>query len=388
MTAAESVSLVAEVGSEGSPGAGIVDVVLRRLLSPIWDCLEDPTVSEVLINGPQEIWIERSGMLERTDRRFEGATELEAAMRSVAQSVGKRLGSHELSVEARLPDGSRVHMVQEPASRNGLCVAIRKFFPATLKLADIVARGTMTNQAAEFLTLAVAAERNIVVSGGTGSGKTTLLNCLSSAIPPGKRLIVIEDATELQLQQEHVVQFEAKPADRSGRGGATIRELFRASLRMRPDRIIVGECRGGEALDMIQAMTSGHSGSMSTVHANTPEDALRRIETMALMAGVDIPQRALRSQVASAIDMIVQIVRLHDGRRVVTRISEVGDLTAGEQFVVQDVFARGAGHAETAALAWTGRQPRFAAQLLELGLGGLVDETAPLFQEEDRICGS
>ncbi len=332
---------------------------LAHLLGPIQPFLDDPGVTEVMINGPDEIYIERAGRLERTDACFADEDSLRAALRNIAQFVGKRLIPEQPSLEARLPDGSRVHIVQPPAARKGLCATIRKFSEQRLSLNDLVARGTLTAAAAEFLGLCIMLEKNIIVSGGTGSGKTTLLNVLSSMIPTTDRIIVLEDSTELQLQQPHVLPFEVQAPDRHGRGGMTIRELFRASLRMRPDRIVVGECRGGEALDMIQAMTSGHSGSLSTCHANTPKDALNRLETLALMAGVEIPLVALRAQVGSAIDLIVQIDRIGADRRV-TYISEVGGLTEARTLTVIDLFRY---NSHAASLVPTGIVPSFTDQL-------------------------
>jgi len=342
---------------------------LAHLLEPIQSFLIDAGVTEIMINGPGEIYIERAGRLELTEARFADDDSLRSALRNIAQFVGKRLIPEQPSLEARLPDGSRVHIVQPPASRKGLCATIRKFSSHRLSLADLVTRGTLTTAAAEFLGQCVALEKNMIVSGGTGSGKTTLLNVLSSMIPATDRIIVLEDSTELQLQQPHILPFEVQAPDRHGRGGMTIRELFRASLRMRPDRIVVGECRGGEALDMIQAMTSGHSGSLSTCHANTPRDALNRLETMALMAGVDIPLVALRAQVGSAIDLIVQIDRIGAERRV-TYISEVGGLTEAGTLAVTDLF-RYSG--QPACLVPTGIAPSFTDQLQTHGLSTSTD---------------
>jgi pilus assembly protein CpaF len=350
----------------------VYEQTLDHLLGPIRSFLHDPSVSEVMINGFDEIYIERRGKLERTEARFRNEDALRAAMRNVAQFVGKRLDASTPSLEARLPDGSRVHMVQPPAARKGLCVTIRKFSDRRLSLDDLVAFGTLTEQAAEFLGICVALAKNVIVSGGTGSGKTTLLNVLSAMIPAGERIVVLEDSSELQLQQEHVVPFEAQPADWHGRGGITIRELFRASLRMRPDRIVVGETRGGEALDMIQAMTSGHAGSMSTCHANSPRDALNRLETMALMGDVDMPLFALRAQVASAIDLVVQIARFHDGTRRLTYISEVLDLNTAGSIEMRDLFRYAAGAAggegQRGGLVHTGVRPRFSQEPALMGI--------------------
>ena len=304
-------------------GATLYEQTLEHLLEPIQELLLDGTVSEVLINTFDEIYVERRGRLSRVPHHFEDEAALRAALRNVCQFVGKRLTPESQSIEARLPDGSRVHVIQPPAAPAGLCAAIRKFQSVELDLASLVTKGSVSKEAGDFLAQSVELAKNVLVSGGTGSGKTTLLNALSSAIPEAERVIVIEDSSELQLQQEHVLCLEAKPSDHNKRGGVSIRELFRASLRMRPDRIVVGECRGGEALDMIQAMTSGHSGSMSTLHADTPYDALNRLETMSLMANVELPLHALRQQIASALDLLVQTARLRDGRRCITAICEV-----------------------------------------------------------------
>ena len=360
--------------------AAIYERTLDHFLAPVRDYLEDDGVSEVMINGFDEIYIERSGRIERTDARFDDAQSLEAAMRNVAQFVGKRLVPEDPSIEARLPDGSRVHIVQAPAARKGLCVTIRKFFRQKLDLEGLIEVGALTPMAGEFAAICVELAKNVIVSGGTGSGKTTLLNCLSSKIPGHERILVLEDSSELQLQQDHVVPFEAQAPDRDGRGGMTIRDLFRASLRMRPDRVIVGECRGGEALDMIQAMTSGHSGSLSTCHANTPRDALNRLETMALMGGVDLPLSALRSQVASAIDVIVQISRFASGRRCVIQISEVLGLTGDGRYDTADIFTFDpAADGGRGALAWTGTKPTFHEQLRAKGLEDRIVRTEALW---------
>jgi pilus assembly protein CpaF len=357
---------------------------LYHLLSPIREHLEDPAVSEVMINGFDEIYVERAGKLELTPDRFPDVHALEAAMRNVAQYVGKRLTPENLSIEARLPDGSRVHIVQAPAAPRGLSATIRKFSKKSMDLEGLVARDSLTTEAADFLGLCVAMARNVIVSGGTGSGKTTLLNCLSGRIPEGERIIVIEDSSELQLQQEHVVPFEVQAPDRHGRGGIDIRELFRASLRMRPDRIVVGECRGGEALDMIQAMTSGHAGSLSTCHANTPRDAMNRLETMALMSGVEIPLHALRAQVASAVDLVVQISRLRDGSRRVECISEILGLDEQGSYDTCDLFRFE--YAESAedgrirgALARTGQRPSFAEQPYLKGMADRIGESGEMW---------
>lgn len=313
---------------------------LAHLLGPVQALLDDAEVSEILINRYDLIYVERRGRLQRAPAAFASPDALLAALRNIAQYVGKRLEVSQPSIEARLPDGTRVHIVHGPAARDGgLCASFRKFPAQHLSIDQLVRSGSLSASALDYLRSAVEQRRNIIVAGGTASGKTTLLNCLSSLIPPGERIIVLEDASELRLQQEHVVYFEAQPPDRHGRGGLGIRDLLRASLRMRPDRIVVGECRGGEALDMIQAMTSGHDGSMSTCHASNPRDALNRLETLALMSGIEIPLHALRTQLAAAVDVIVQINRQRDGSRRVTQIAEVDDALDGGAIVVRDVQA-------------------------------------------------
>lgn len=341
---------------------------MDRLLAPIQPFLEDSSVSEILINGVADIYVERRGKLEKTEARFAKRDDLDAAARSIAQYSGKRLTPEEPSIEARLPDGSRVHIVQPPAARTGLCISIRRFLRQHRSIDDLVGQGSLTPETLSLLKTAVKLHKNIIISGGTGTGKTTMLNALSEGFEDHERVIVIEDTTELQIRKDHVVYFETTKPDRFGRGGASIRELFRASLRMRPDRIIVGECRGGEALDMIQAMTSGHSGSLSTVHANTPYDALHRLETLALMSDVDIPLRPLRAQIASAVNVIVQIARLkRSGRRRVIEISEVNGLNDADQYVLRSLYRVGADGQPglDGALSWTAEKPSFAAEAVE-----------------------
>lgn len=335
---------------------------LRELLAPVYAYLENDSVSEIMINGPTEIYIESGGRIRKVPETFESDEALRAAARNIAQYSGKRLTMEESSIEARLPDGSRVHVVQPPAARKGLCIAIRKFSKHQLGLADLVSRGAMTAECADFLSVAVRAKKNILVSGGTGSGKTTLLNCLSAMIPENERIIVIEDSSELQLQQEHVVPLEAQPADRFGKGGISIRELFRASLRMRPDRIVVGECRGGEALDMVQAMSSGHGGSMSTLHADGAAEALSRLETLALMGGVELPLMALRAQISNAVDLVVQVNRAASGWRGVVEVAEILGMDPDHRYVVSPLLLpeEGSGPSSEVRLTWTGRRPSFA----------------------------
>lgn len=346
---------------------------LDKLLAPIRPLLDDDGISEILINGASDIYVERRGRLERTDLRFATRDDLEAAARSIAQYSGKRLTPEEASIEARLPDGSRVQMIQPPASRSGLCISIRRFLREHRSIGDLVGQGSLTDASLSLLQAAVRLQKNVIISGGTGTGKTTMLNALSESFADHERVIVIEDTSELRIRKDHVVYLEVTKPDRFGRGGASVRELFRSSLRMRPDRIIVGECRGGEALDMIQAMTSGHSGSLSTVHANTPYDALHRLETLALMSDIDMPLRPLRAQIASAVNVVLQIARLkRTGRRRVVEIAEIEGLNDAGQYIVRSLYRVGAdGHSGLdGPLAWTGETPSFAAEALEEVVGG------------------
>jgi pilus assembly protein CpaF len=365
----------------------VFNVTLRKFLSPVAAFLDDESVSEIMINGPNEVYIEQEGRIEKTDVSFDDEELLQAAARNIAQYTNKRVDHLTARFDSRLPDGSRVHVVMPRCSSKGLCIAIRKFSKATFTLEGFVERGSLTPQAKEYLELIVDLERNLIVSGGTGTGKTSFLNAISKNIPPGERILVIEDSSELKLQQPHVLPFETATADRHGYGAVSIRDLFHSALRMRPDRIIIGECRGGEALDLIQAMTSGHGGSMSTLHANTAADALHRLETMALMSGVEIPLTALRAQVASAVDVVVQLNRMHDGRRMVTEISEVGSLTTEWQYQVTPLFElddRRNVKKPKLELVWTGKKSGLAKSLKEKGLRDRVKLTEPLFSPAKR----
>ncbi|HET8537492.1 MAG TPA: CpaF family protein [Solirubrobacteraceae bacterium] len=304
---------------------------------PLEKLLLDPTVTEIMVNGPLEVWIERDGRLELTAMRFTDDSHLRRIINKIVAQVGRRIDEASPMVDARLPDGSRVNAIIPPLSLSGPLVTIRKFTQNRLALNDFVRLGTLTAEAIEFINRCVTAELNILVSGGTGSGKTTLLNAMSTAIPDGDRIVTIEDAAELRLNQQHVLRLESRPANIEGEGAVTIRDLVRNSLRMRPDRIIVGEVRGAEALDMLQAMNTGHDGSLTTLHANTPRDALSRVETMVLMAGFDLPVRAIRQQVASALDLIIHLERLQDGTRRVTQITEVQRMEA-DVITLQDIY--------------------------------------------------
>lgn len=316
----------------------VYDSTLRGFLAPVVAFLDDATVTEVLVNGPAEVFIERKGRLIRTEARFESADRLLSALRVIAQYVGRPFDELHPILEARLPDGSRVEALLPPVSPDGPSVAIRRFSKEKLTLSKLLELGALTADAAELLRVLIECKQNIVVAGGTGSGKTSMLNALSALIPDGERVVVIEDARELQLQREHVVQLEARPPDARGKGAITIRDLFKATLRMRPDRIVLGEIRGGEALDLVQAMTSGHGGCLTTVHATYPIDTLNRLETMALMGGVDLPLTALRSQLASAIDVVVQTARFRDGRRGVTHITEVAGIDSTHGYRLRDLL--------------------------------------------------
>ncbi|HEV8686257.1 MAG TPA: CpaF family protein [Gaiellaceae bacterium] len=304
---------------------------------PLEPLLADDSVTEIMVNGPSDVWIECEGRLYRSDVRFNDEWHLRRVINRTVAAVGRRIDESSPMVDARLPDGSRVNAIIPPLSLSGPLVTIRKFSRRRFSLDELVPLGTLTPETSEFLRRCVRAELNVLVSGGTGTGKTTLLNALSGAIPDDDRIVTIEDAAELQLQQRHVLRLEARPKNVEGKGEITIRDLVRNSLRMRPDRIIVGEVRGGEALDMLQAMNTGHEGSLCTVHANAPRDALARIETMVLMAGFDLPVRAIRQQVASALDLIVHLERLQDGSRRVTTITEVQRMES-EVITLQDLF--------------------------------------------------
>jgi pilus assembly protein CpaF len=304
---------------------------------PIESLLHDDSVSEVMVNGPGDVWLERDGRLQRTPVRFTDDHHLRRIINKIVAQVGRRIDESSPMVDARLPDGSRINAVIPPLSLTGPLLTIRKFSKSRWDLNDLRLKGSLTQECREFLELCVRAELNILISGGTGSGKTTLLNALSGAIPDADRIITIEDAAELRLNQRHVLRLEARPKNVEGQGEIPIRELVRNSLRMRPDRIIVGEVRGAESLDMLQAMNTGHDGSLSTVHANTPRDALARIESMVLMAGVDFPLRAVRQQISRAVDLVIQIERFSSGSRRVTCVTEVQRME-GDTVTLQDIF--------------------------------------------------
>ena len=310
----------------------------QSFLQPIAEYLNDVTVAEIMVNGPSQIYIEKKGKLQKTSAQFRDDDELMAAVRRIAQTVGKKIDRDSPIMDARLHDGSRVHAMIAPAARQSAYLSIRKFIQESMSLRQIVDGGALSMNMAKFLNLCVAVKKNILVSGGTSSGKTTLLNIVSSLIPATERILVIEDASELQLQQEHVLSMEAQAAGPDGQGEVSMRDLVRASLRMRPDRIVIGEVRGGEAMDLLQAMNTGHSGSMATIHANTAAGALSRLETLSMMSDVNLPLRALRNQVANAIDIVIQTARIHDGSRKVISMSEVMKLTEDGKMITKDIF--------------------------------------------------
>jgi len=356
-------------------------------LSPILPFLEDDDVTEVMVVTYDQIYIERDGRLHATEARFESEDALLSAVHNVAQWVGRTIDQQHPILDARLPDGSRVHAIIPPSARRGTCLTIRRFKRGGLSLVDLVGLDSLSPAAREFLELCVRLRKNILISGGTGSGKTSLLGALTAAIADGERIIVIEDTSELKLSQQHCVYLEVQRADRFGRGALTMRDLFVTSLRMRPDRIIMGEVRSGEALDLVQSMLSGHSGSLSTIHASVARDALVRLETLSLMSEVQIPVYVARAQVASAIDLIVQLQRLPaDGSRRVTQIAEVGDLNADNQYRMRDLFRLRLGGQQAdgklvGSLDPTGKRPSFAREPLEHGMADQIESSAPLWED-------
>jgi pilus assembly protein CpaF len=310
---------------EPSTRARLVELILREAvgLGPLEELLADPAVEEVMVNGHERVYVERAGRIERADVRFPSEQALRDAIERILTPLGRRVDELSPMVDARLEDGSRVHVVIPPLAVDGPSLSIRRFSAIRPEPRGLVELGTITAELHDQLEAAVAARRSILVSGGTGSGKTTLLNALSTFIDPAERVITIEDAAELRLRQPHVVRLESRPANVEGRGAVTIRELLRGALRMRPDRIVIGEVRGGEALDLLMALNTGHEGALSTVHANSPEDALRRIETLALIAGVGLPHEAIREQLGRGLDLVVHLARLSDGSRRVVEVAEV-----------------------------------------------------------------
>lgn len=313
---------------------------VRILLAPIAKLLADPEVSEIMINGPRDVYVERRGTVTRSDCTFASASALMSALRGVAQYVGRNVSEREPIIEARLPDGSRVEAVLPPAAPDGPIVSIRRMLRSTLTLPDLAARGSLSDNGCAVLRALVGKHSNVLIAGGTGSGKTSVLGALCGLLPASERVVVIEDSRELALRHEHVVHLEARPPDARGQGEITVRQLFKATLRLRPDRIVVGEIRGAEALELVQAMTSGHGGCLSTIHASTPLDALHRLETLALMSDVQLPLHALRAQIASAVHAVVQTARSESGRREVTEIAAVAFGERG--YTTQTLYRAGA----------------------------------------------
>jgi pilus assembly protein CpaF len=341
MLAERFIAAVSQVQGAIMPGSqdGLQRAVMDEILGlgPLEPLLNDETITEVMVNGPKQVWIERKGQLVESGVTFMDDEHVLRVANRIVAPLGRRFDRKWPMVDARLPDGSRVNIIAQPCALQGTTITIRKFSKSPLTVENLVGYGTLTPDMADFLRACVRGKLNMVVSGGTGSGKTTLLNVLSSFIPDHERIITIEDAAELRLNQRHVVSLESKPADVEAEQAVTIRHLVINSLRMRPERIIVGECRSGETLDMLQAMNTGHDGSMTTLHANTPRDALSRMETMVMMSGMDLPIRVVRQQIASAVDLFVQQARLRDGSRKITYITEVQGME-GDTIVLQDVF--------------------------------------------------
>jgi len=367
------------VDNDGTPMTGLERERLAREvldevfgLGPLEPLMRDPTVADILVNGCRNVYVERRGKLEKTDIQFRDEAHLRLIIDRIVSAVGRRVDESSPMVDARLADGSRVNAIIPPLALDGACLSIRRFANVKLSGAELVANLTLTVQMLDLLKACVKARLNIVISGGTGAGKTTLLNLLSSYISDRERVVTIEDAAELQLQQEHVVRLETRPANIEGKGAVMQRQLLINSLRMRPDRIVMGEVRGEEALDMLQAMNTGHDGSLTTIHANTPRDAVSRLETMIAMAGLNLPDKAVRRQIASAVDVVVQVSRLSDGTRKVIYISEITGME-GETISLQDIFQfrkRGIGPKGEVLGEFlpVGIRPKFADRLEAAGL--------------------
>jgi pilus assembly protein CpaF len=361
----------------------LIDEVLDETFGfgPLEVLLKDPTISDILINGPNKIYVERRGKMEKSDVRFRDNDHLLQIIDRIVSKVGRRVDETSPMVDARLPDGSRVNAIISPLALDGASVSIRRFGANPLKLEDLLNYKAFTPEMAMLMEACIKARLNILISGGTGCGKTTLLNTLSSFIPSEERIVTIEDAAELQLQQDHVVRLETRPANIEGKGAVNTRDLVRNALRMRPERIIIGECRGGESLDMLQAMNTGHAGSMTTLHANTPRDAQARLETMIMMAGMELPIKAMRQQIASAVDVIIQANRLQGGPRKVTSITEVMNMEQ-DMIIMQDIFRYKQGGIDQNGRAFgqfeaTGVRPSFVNRLEQAG----IKLPSNLFQE-------
>jgi pilus assembly protein CpaF len=367
---------LAEAGTplSSTDRARLVREITHNILGygPIEPFLADPEVTEVMVNNHHTIYVERRGLIEETEVRFGSERHLLQVIDRIVAQTGRRIDESSPMVDARLPDGSRVNAIIPPLAITGPSLTIRKFSREPLSMDDLVSFGSLSHQAAAFLEACVEGKLNVLISGGTGTGKTTLLNVLSSFIPERERIITIEDAAELKLVQRHVISLEARPSNIEGKGAITIRDLVRNALRMRPDRIVVGECRGSEAVDMLQAMNTGHDGSLTTIHANSPRDALARTETLVLTAGFDLPLKAIRDQIASAFDLIIQVNRLVDGRRRITHITEVGRME-GDVITLQDLFVasfvdEAGGEHVTSKMRHTGIRPGFDDKLEQHGV--------------------
>ena len=351
----------------------LFDAIVAEILGygPLEPLLADDTITEIMVNGPYNIYVERSGNLIRTNVTFEDEDHVLRVLDRIVAPLGRRVDESSPTVDARLPDGSRVNAVIRPIALCGPTITIRKFSKRPFTVKDLIGFGSMTPEIAEFLRAAVIARLNIVVSGGTGSGKTTLLNVLSSFIPDDERIVTIENAAELRLNQEHVVPLESRPPNIEGRGEISIRDLVVNALRMRPDRIVVGECRAGEALDMLQAMNTGHEGSMTTAHSNSPRDTLSRLETMCMMAGMELPQRAIREQIASAVDLIVHQERMRDGTRKIVKVTEIQGME-GDVITMSDLFEFEQTGIEAGKVIGrirpTGLRPKFMDRIEEAGI--------------------
>jgi len=358
-------------------------------LGPLRPLIEDDSLTEIMVNGPDMIYVERKGKILLTDIRFDDEAHLLRVIDTIVSSVGRRIDARSPLCDARLLDGSRVNAAIPPVALDGPLLTIRKFAKDPYQVSDLIGFGTLTQESASFIQSCVLARANIVVSGGTGTGKTTLLNVCSGFIPIDERIVTIEDAAELQLHQEHVCRLESRPPDVNGEGNIRIRDLVINALRMRPDRIVVGECRGGEALDMLQAMNTGHDGSMTTVHANSPRETLSRLETLVLMAGMDLPLKAIRQQVSSAISMVIQLARLKDGSRKIVSITEVVGME-GDTVTMQEIFrfeSRGADPVTGKIIgdvSPTGIRPKIIDRLFDMGIP-LPPRMAQLFPDHRQI---
>jgi pilus assembly protein CpaF len=360
---------------QGTDTAALIDEIADEALGlgPLERLIADEAVSEIMVVDPYTIYVERKGKISLTALRFTDDEAVRSVIERIVTPLGRRIDESTPLVDARLKDGSRVNAIIKPLAIKGSCITIRKFAKNPLTLTNLVGFGAITDQMARFITRTVKARKNIVISGGTGSGKTTLLNVLSGAIPEDERIVTIEDAAELQLRQPHVVSLETRPANMEGKGEYSIRDLVKNALRMRPDRILVGECRGGEALDMLQAMNTGHEGSMTTTHANSPREAVARLETLCLMAGLDLPAKAIREQIATSVDMIIQQTRFSDGSRRVTSIAEIVGIDPDGELELHEIFAyirtgTGPGGKVLGEHRASGYMPSFLDEFITMGL--------------------